>query len=1335
MDINNDLQQINTFVKGMNTDVSDALMDSSQYRYAENVRLATNTEENTGELRLIEGNKICSDLSNFGNIIAMTSVRNLLIVVTANGVDNYIVVKDTAAIQDKDKKWRVVYYSNTKEDQLGDHPSLVTRWESDNNVKLYIADGIHPLMYINLMAKEGEEYVVKSGVDSISNTVDAFLKQPTGTIINAGGHMNAPKVQYAYRMYKMGGAATNLSPLSSIIVLYKTINSGYETATENVYKIDKQVKVTIPENETDCEYIQIFRVGYVSGDGEPDVQMIYDDLYSSLAADHSYTDSGYNIESVDYNEFLSYIKFNTVPRIIESKNNYLFSANVQDTQAKVDSMYETVDISDCITIDESCIETTDVYIGVDNKKYHQLGSAVTEQFRSLRPGEVYRYGVVLYDSNGNYTSAKWLCDLPVTGEYNVTTEVYQGQTYYKFKRIGVRPIINWNLLLSEDKCPNCVAVEIVRCIRTASDRYTITQGIAGYPLNIYDKESGQENPTQKGAVCSPGILSTNRFVVTGNMKFFSEEYNEGEKQQQFGVSDNNYLLFASPEYVYQKDDIQNVLESGQIYIQHDGEVVTNTTIGQGDRRFDEGDIDARKNARRIQAYETAFDYGVPYTVQQAPEDINLLYTWLYANFFDGDLDGSSKVIVNAPTYDYTLQGVPNITTFIHTAWHAAHYAHEGWQHAATTGYRPYISGVNKGFPKVYFEASVYNTIYNQTQQCNIDGNIGYATVPAYDSLFDNQTFMGSSFISPGPINYVNWTIPVAYQNDTNSPTLFDNSEGYINLEYSPIDEYYAFQGQLGQFTYPMGSTGECIILKQSDPTPFYDGGDEIHARIVSLKQNTNPYGGSQTKKMSTYVSFGNVILANNNPDVIYDGDCFPGAFVYNASHAYYGPCGGVVTQGNVQIVPLYSDVDLSATFGDLFPNLTQANKYWLQDKAGQIGNYKQDKDAYMYNTAYGLDPTAMKYNTIEYVSIDSDMFDTRVFYSDPKTNNEHIDSWLNIKPLNYKDVDSRFGQITNMRLFKDHLLFWQEHATGILSVNERTMLNDTNGNEIIVGTGDVLSRYDYISTVYGMKEFQYEAEVQSNSTQYWWDGYNKEILAYGGGMELVPLTKIKGVTNYINQREESSHPALLYDTKYDEIIAHVVGDNSLVYNEQIQSFSSIYTFMPLYRANIGNDLYASDTQKIYIQDKQDLGNYSKLFNKPTFPKVRVVVNKNNIYTKTFDNLTFGGRMYKGSLPTIVNWPIQRGNGEYIKEEHLNAPMHHLIFTFETPLKQKSAVRGDKAASVDEYDYRLAIPRNGSDVEYGNRMRGKTMQCEIASDYNSTDFSLQYITTKFRMSWS
>ena len=57
MDINKN-QQVNTFLKGMNTDLSDSLLDSSQYRYAENLRLVTNTDSNSGELRLIEGTSV-----------------------------------------------------------------------------------------------------------------------------------------------------------------------------------------------------------------------------------------------------------------------------------------------------------------------------------------------------------------------------------------------------------------------------------------------------------------------------------------------------------------------------------------------------------------------------------------------------------------------------------------------------------------------------------------------------------------------------------------------------------------------------------------------------------------------------------------------------------------------------------------------------------------------------------------------------------------------------------------------------------------------------------------------------------------------------------------------------------------------------------------------------------------------------------------------------------------------------------------------------------------------------------------------------------------------------
>ena len=80
MDINNN-QQINTFLKGMNTDVSDALIDSSQYRYAENLRLVTNTDSNSGELRLVDGTTFIDNGSNWVSILAMTTIRDKVIVI------------------------------------------------------------------------------------------------------------------------------------------------------------------------------------------------------------------------------------------------------------------------------------------------------------------------------------------------------------------------------------------------------------------------------------------------------------------------------------------------------------------------------------------------------------------------------------------------------------------------------------------------------------------------------------------------------------------------------------------------------------------------------------------------------------------------------------------------------------------------------------------------------------------------------------------------------------------------------------------------------------------------------------------------------------------------------------------------------------------------------------------------------------------------------------------------------------------------------------------------------------------------------------------------------
>ena len=61
MDINNN-QQINTFTKGMDTDTSDMYIGEGSYRYAENLRVVTDKDGNTGELHLIEGTNIVSEV-------------------------------------------------------------------------------------------------------------------------------------------------------------------------------------------------------------------------------------------------------------------------------------------------------------------------------------------------------------------------------------------------------------------------------------------------------------------------------------------------------------------------------------------------------------------------------------------------------------------------------------------------------------------------------------------------------------------------------------------------------------------------------------------------------------------------------------------------------------------------------------------------------------------------------------------------------------------------------------------------------------------------------------------------------------------------------------------------------------------------------------------------------------------------------------------------------------------------------------------------------------------------------------------------------------------------
>lgn len=531
--------------------------------------------------------------------------------------------------------------------------------------------------------------------------------------------------------------------------------------------------------------------------------------------------------------------------------------------------------------------------------------------------------------------------------------------------------------------------------------------------------------------------------------------------------------------------------------------------------------------------------------------------------------------------------------------------------------------------------------------------------------------------------------------------------------------------------------------------------------LCSIQHTITPYSGFsyENRKQDIYYSFGDVFVPTevgasqthlNLPEgwyrrPVFNGDCYRQAMEYVSQHKYYfAPNKYTKNACIVYSFPTESSINLAFTDGFEFHKNNAPTE--IQEKPADVyKKFVQTKSLYRYNPVYSAHSTAHP-KAMQLDRSDYDIeFDTRCFYSNVKSNNENTDNWLRFMPANFIDVDSRKGPITNLRTFNNQLFFWQTDGTGILSVNERAAVSDQSGLPLILGTGGVLERFDYLNTACGMKENEF-ADAQSDSVLYWWDHTRKELCAHaaGNGLGVNSLSKEKGVQNLINVKAKqnllASDPTLIYDKKYNELIAYIAttaendttkdgtpsekitatDDGSMIYSELTGQFVSLVDVYPKHAIQFGDKIYMmsdkdANDKYLWLWNYQECKknpnvSYVRGFSNMLYPYVKYVINDNNTFPKVFDNITFGGRFYGGDKEDIT--PLR--------------------FKFKTPLKQQGEADGTSVENR-EYDFRMAIPRH-KNSQYGDRLRGKTMQCEMWSLKSDVDFSLQYITTKYRISW-
>jgi hypothetical protein len=411
--------------------------------------------------------------------------------------------------------------------------------------------------------------------------------------------------------------------------------------------------------------------------------------------------------------------------------------------------------------------------------------------------------------------------------------------------------------------------------------------------------------------------------------------------------------------------------------------------------------------------------------------------------------------------------------------------------------------------------------------------------------------------------------------------------------------------------------------------------DFCTAIIANIKQQVIPYGGNTyiSRQNSVYNSCGCFNTVSNKSVYCFGGDTYLGVLDYlNTSVIQLEKDPEKQTESRlccVNYIPLESNVNLNLRSDDSYhrsasglngPNLVQNEPITLPN------GYVQKKPYYEYNTVYSSTSGSKQYVPKTIYSVDKQMNQNRIVVSELKTNNEMTDSWTKFKFANYLDVDSEYGQITNLKSFNNKLFYWQDNAVGVASVNERSLITDNNIAELTLGTGGILTRFDHVATLNGSSIVNDKSITNSATTIYWYD-FDKNEICMLGGNGVTPLSKVKGTQSYLNSlpRSAKGNAVSFYDKKYNEVWFRIY-NKSLIYNEQLQSFTSFYTHNPNWFFPFSDKLVTiKDNNMYYLHNIFEVDD-SDQPREERISKVEFVVNKDISNTKVFDNVVFSAEL-------------------------------------------------------------------------------------------------------------
>ena len=982
--------------------------------------------------------------------------------------------------------------------------------------------------------------------------------------------------------------------------------------------------------------------------------------------------------------------------------------------------------------------------------------------RSLKRDEVYRYGIVLFDKHGSRSNVQWIADIRTP---NINICPLMDKSYAN--TIGVE------FTLSSEFKQNLiekgiVSYEIVRCEKSDECTKNVMQVVLSRPVRQQTVKGNNTPYYPTGFITSQPQCVTQ----TGRNQNSYWPYDMTNAESEDEDPDTSLFLIHSPYInIYRKNALQKIKSLNcklkPISYAYCGNL--SQINKQLNYTYEEVEDLFHDKYNRATTLGTNNKYS-PGSISPAFSDVEVLSgtgavirdfkfgDFIYIDrgrFIDKKINKSSKVI----NIDYL-----NATSNVYT------YNFGSISSSLENNGNYYITCSEVTCNKLNLTES-YN-IKTVSDVRNLNWEDGFTNHQYDGNTIKTATKKYKTYISTvGTSEYLNWVCSSKYD----IPIGTDNEYGWTEDHWTDICEF-TNTGTSGKHweraweAYgPIGPGPQCLLINVSKgprdvilsklishnlsqdyigySKHIYSSSQDIYTLgtlLCNIQHEASQFSGltSEDKKYDVYYGFGNTYDISKDCEV-FDGDTYVqncelvGAF---KAYDFNDDKDSLPSMQTVFHIPMETNINTYFDYGMNYQNTHNAN---LQLEPGTItGITSQDRPLNQYNAIYSDNNTS---NNI--YNIDSDkkdkvkQFKQRIFYSQLKTNGEDIDNWQIFKASNFIDVDTKYGDITDLLTIKDTLYFWQTYAFGKLSVNERSLVTDNNNNTVQLGQGGVLQRADYISTSFGMSPKDM-CKIYANNMLLWLDRYNKCIVCsqknkYNND-NVFNYSEDKNVQNLLNKCFDwntKEVPSLTYDQIHEELQLSPIEYNepdvaqaALIFNLKYNIVTSIYS-LPNSKCQrtlqFKKDVvcFNEDDAKTYLQsfsnDKN--GNIAKPM------CIKFAINANPSNTKVFDNQQI----------VFASYNKKYTESEFFTDKRYQffTDLYNASFGIETVFPQITNREGNINYPIPRANFNNLSQSDIYNKWYGQRMRGKWM-IETITDYNPTkNSSISHIITKFRQSYN